>query len=221
MVANPWRCHDRHWDWIVTDDGICLNWAGCLDREEVDRREDRGVARARELVADLAQRQDAVPIDQQLVRRVHRELMGEIYPFAGEWRTVELTKGEGPVKWPLPLSGIGPPMEEVERDVLARTPFLSDDDDAVLSFTAQLMGELLAVHPFRDGNGRLAFALGNLVLMQNGLLPIAVYDRPRDEGRYLAACERGRIHRDPAPLAALLGEWEDESLERWRAGDEL
>ena len=83
--------------------------------------------------------------------------MGDIYPFAGEWRTVELHKGEGPVKWPLPPSGIQPVMENFEREVLSRTPLISDDNEAVYSFVSELMNEFIVIHPFREGNGRTAF----------------------------------------------------------------
>src|ERR1700733_11798468 len=48
VVANPWRNYDLGWDWIESADGICLNYAGCLHQEEIARREDEGVARARE-----------------------------------------------------------------------------------------------------------------------------------------------------------------------------
>src|SRR5689334_19445167 len=48
VVVNPWRNYERDWDWIESDDGICLNYAGCLDKDEVDRREDEGVQRAME-----------------------------------------------------------------------------------------------------------------------------------------------------------------------------
>ena len=92
VVANPWRNYDREWDWIVTEDGICLNWAGCLDQEEIHRREDEGVQRAMELVAKLVEREQPVPLSQDLVKQVHIELMGAIYPFAGTWRTVAYTR---------------------------------------------------------------------------------------------------------------------------------
>src|SRR5207249_2560322 len=53
VVPNPWQHYDREWDWIQTADGICFNYAGCLDQEEIHRREDEGVARAMEFVASL------------------------------------------------------------------------------------------------------------------------------------------------------------------------
>jgi cell filamentation protein len=155
-----------------------------------------------------------------LLQQIHRELMGEIYPFAGTWRNVSLHKGEGPTKWPLPLGGIEPLMAVLERDVLGRSPVLSDDDDEVFGFAGEAMNELLAIHPFREGNGRIAFIVGDLILMQNGLLPLGVYDRKKDEDRYFAACEAGRVQKDYAPLTGLIAEWEDAALARWEASHE-
>ena len=53
------------------------------------------------------------------------------------------------------------------------------------------MGECIAIHPFREGNGRTAFILGNLVLMQNDLLPLDVYDRRRGPGSLLRGVRSG------------------------------
>ncbi|MCY3818403.1 MAG: Fic family protein [Gammaproteobacteria bacterium] len=219
IVPNPWTDYALDWDWIVGPDGILLNYAGCLDDEELHRREDEGVARAMRFVADLLAHPEPAPLTAALVQQMHRALLGEIYPFAGAWRTVALHKGDGPTKWPLPPGGIGPQIALLERHVLGRSPLISDDNDAVFRYTAELMGEFIAIHPFREGNGRTAFILGNLVLMQNDLLPLDVYDRQRDRGRYYAACEAARIHKDYAPLAALIEQWEDAALARWEGSD--
>ena len=216
IVANPWRNYDRDWDWIVTEDGICLNWAGCLDQDEIHRREDEGVQRAMELVAKLVGREEPVPLSQDLVKQVHIELMGAIYPFAGTWRTVALHKGDGPTKWPLPRMGLQPLMDVLEREVFRRSPLITDDDAELLDYSSEVMNEILALHPFREGNGRTAFIIANLLLMQNDMLPLANYDRRTDEARYYAACEEGRVEKNYGPLAALLTEWEDRSLARWR-----
>lgn len=215
IVANPWRNYDHDWDWIATDDGLCLNYAGCLDREEIDRREDEGVQRAMERVAELVQRPDPVPVTLKLVQDLHVDLMGIIYPFAGRWRTVELHRGEGPTRWPLPPSGIQPLMAVLQRDVFSRSPIISSVDQEIFAFASEVMNELIAIHPFREGNGRTAFLLGNFILMQNEMLPLTTYERHADQARYYAACEAGRIHKDYGPLADLLCEWEDQALARW------
>ena len=216
IVPIPWENYDHDWDWIATDDGICLNWAGCLDQEEIHRREDEGVQRAMECITELVQRTEAVRLSLGLIKQIHVRLMGAIYPFAGEWRTVSLHKGEGPTRWPLPPGGIQPVMDVLERDVLSRSPLFAEDDDEVFRYTSEVMNEILAVHPFREGNGRTAFIIGNLILMQNEMLPLTTYERQADEARYYAACDAGRVLKDYAPLAALLAEWEDRALARWR-----
>ena len=243
IVAMPWRNYDQHWDHIYTDDGITFNYAGCLDEEEIKRQEDAGVSRAMEYVTALVEGGDRalkyvaaliargerameyveglvaenepVPLSIPLVRQIHIELMGGIYPFAGEWRTVNLTKGEGPTKWPLPQVGIGPLIDDLGIKVFSRSPFMSPNNEEVYTYVSEVMNELLAIHPFREGNGRTAFILGNLVLMQNNLLPLNRYDRQVDEKRYYEACESGRIRADYAPLAQLIGEWEARELDRW------
>jgi cell filamentation protein len=215
VVPIPWQDYERDWDWITSADGILLNVAGCLEHEEIHRREDEGVARAMELVISYLDRVEPVALLSALVRQVHAELMGAIYPFAGQWRTVSLHKGDGPTRWPLPPGGIEPVMNVLERDVFSRSPLIVDDDSKVLEFVSEVMGELIAIHPFREGNGRAAFIVGNLVLMQNDLLPLDVYDRKADEARYYAACEDVRIHKNYAPLARLIAEWQQLAQERW------
>jgi len=217
VVPIPWHQYERDWDWITTDDGILLNFAGCLDRQEIERREDEGVQRAMELVMQFVDRDVPAPITVPMIQQLHTELMGAIYPFAGQWRTVSLHKGGGPTKWPLPPGGIEPLMQVFERDVLARSPVISDADTEVFAFTSEVMNEFLAIHPFREGNGRTAFIVGNLILMQNDLLPLNFYDRHTDEARYFAACESGRIYTDYTPLAQLIAEWEQAALARWEA----
>lgn len=215
VVVNPWQNYDRDWDWIETADGLCINYAGCLQREEVNRREDEGVARSMQLIVSMLERPEPAPVTLPFIQQLHKELMGEIYPFAGNWRTVSLHKGDGPTKWPLPPGGIQPLMDILERDVLSRTPLIAGENHMVFSFVSEVMNELLAIHPFREGNGRTAFILGNLILMQNDFLPLDVYDQRRHEDAYYAACEAGRLRRDYQPLAQLIADWEAEALTRW------
>jgi cell filamentation protein len=207
-VACPWRDYDRHHDEVVDAEGWPLNYAGCLDHEEVRRQEDLGVARSWEFVSGL---RDDTPITVELVMDVHRELMGEIYPFAGEWRTVPLEKGG--TLWPLPPNGIGPHMSTIEEELFARTPFYDGDKDVLCRFVAEVMNEILAVHPFREGNGRAARVVGSLILLQNDLPPISEWQRDRDRAEYINACKAG-ILKEHGPLAAVLRRWLDAAVER-------
>lgn len=208
-IACPWASYGSHWDLVVDAAGWPLNVAGCLDRSEVERQEDLGVARAFEFLSNL---RDDSPLTAELVREIHRELMGEIYPFAGEWRTVPLARGRG--VWPLPPNGVGPHMDELDRTLFSRTPFVHADRAVLCTLIAEVMNEILAVHPFREGNGRAARLAGSLILLQNDLPAITEWDREHDARQYIAACEAGRTNRDNGPLAALLRRWVDAAVQR-------
>jgi cell filamentation protein len=207
-VACPWQNYERHWDEIVDADGWPLNYAGCLDHEEIRRQEDLGVAQALEYISGL---RDDTPVTVDLVRDVHRELMGHIYPFAGEWRTGGLEKGG--TFWPLPPNGIAPHMATLDEELFSRTPLYSSDKDALCNFVAELMNELLVIHPFREGNGRTARVVGSLVFLQNDMPPISEWDRDQDETEYITACKAGLV-KDHTPLTALVRRWLDAALER-------
>ena len=214
IVAIPWQDYgNTDFQQITTPAGDpCLNWAGCLSVEEIKDRETLGVSRTKESIAELAQREEPAPITLDFIRRIHIEMLGDIYPWAGDWRTVSLHKGDGPTRWPLPPFGMDPVMEHFAKNVLSKTPFLNEDDHEVLAFAAQFMGDFLALHPFREGNGRTAFILTDLILLQNNLAPLDEFIRIRDQSRYFAACDHARLCNNE-PLAELLLEWETEAME--------
>ena len=61
-------------------------------------------------------------------------------------------------------------MQEFERDVLARyTPCSFDNLESVLEALAITHCELVLIHPFRDGNGRVSRLLSQLMDLQAGL----------------------------------------------------
>lgn len=214
IVAIPWQDYgNTDFQQITTPTGDpCLNWAGCLSVEEIKDRETLGVSRTKESIVELAQREEPAPITLDFIRHIHIEMLGDIYPWAGEWRTVSLHKGDGPTRWPLPPFGMDPVMKHFAKDVLSKTPFLHEDNDEVITFAAQFMGDFLALHPFREGNGRTAFILTDLILLQNNLAPLDEFIRIRDQSRYFAACDHARLC-NYGPLTELLLEWETEAME--------
>jgi cell filamentation protein len=104
------------------------------------------------------------------VATLHRLWLGPIYDWAGRYRSVNIGKG-GFQFAHAPL--IPHLMGELERGVLARhTPCLPGDDGAIAVALAKVHAELILIHPFRDGNGRLARLLALLMALQAGLPPL-------------------------------------------------
>lgn len=145
---------------------------------------------------------ETMPVTANTIRTMHRDWLGGIYSWAGEYRTVEVSKGG--FVWP-PAYLVPRNMEKLESDLLSDlTPCRHADLPDVCKALAVVHAELLLIHPFREGNGRLARWLADVMAFQAGYAP-PLY---RFVGRgstavrksYLSAVVRG-YDRDYEPLA--------------------
>lgn len=71
--------------------------------------------------------------------------------------------------------------------------------------------KLVSIHPFVDGNGRIARLLMNLLLMQEGYPPAIV--RKEDRSAYVNSLEKGQTKGDLTDYYALMYEAVDRSLD--------
>jgi cell filamentation protein len=148
------------------------------------------------------------------LREMHREWLGELYAWAGQYRTVELSKAG--FTWP-PAHRVGDNMAALEADLLRRhTPCRPAAPAEVGRRLAEVHAELLLIHPFRDGNGRLARWLAGLMALQAGYAhPVYGFTgrgATRRRARYLNAVERGYLQ-DYVPLAGFFEETLTRGLE--------
>jgi cell filamentation protein len=141
---------------------------------------------------------------------MHRRWLGGIYTWAGTYRQVNVSK-DG---FPFAAAGRVPAlMEDFSRKALARrTPCRSAKHDEIASALAETHVELVLIHPFREGNGRIARALATLMALQAGL-PLLDFSLIAGRGRnaYFAAVQAG-MDRNYEPMAELFAEIIDRSL---------
>ena len=135
------------------------------------------------------------------IRGLHRMWLGLIYPWAGNYRTLNIGKG-GFQFAHAPL--IPRLMAELGKGALRRhTPCGCTGDVSVPRSLAEVHAELILVHPFRDGNGRLARLLALLMARQAGVHSM---DFSALEGRrkraYVQAIHAA-MSRDYGPLETL------------------
>src|SRR5438046_2818545 len=112
---------------------------------------------------------------------MHRAWLGDLYKWAGRYRTLELRKGD--MVWP-PAHRVPDNMAAFETTLLAQhTPCRPAPLGETSRRIAEVHAELLLNHPFREGNGRLARWLAGIMAVQAG------YPTPRYgfEGRGAAA----------------------------------
>lgn len=144
------------------------------------------------------------------VREMHRVWLGDIYSWAGEFRRINLSKGDFMFAAAARIPAL---MSAFERDVLARrTPCHFRDRGRVVEALAEVHVELLLIHPFRDGNGRIARALASLMAAQAGLPQFdfsPVTGRRRND--YFIAVQAG-MDRNYQPMAAIFAHLIERSL---------
>jgi Fic-DOC domain mobile mystery protein B len=97
----------------------------------------------------------SVVLDDLFVRNLHRDMFGQVWDWAGKYRTRETTIGIDPVRI---ASGVLNLMGDAK--VWLESPNSSDLDAAI----AQIHHRLVAIHPFRNGNGRLCRFFADLLL---------------------------------------------------------
>jgi len=101
------------------------------------------------------------------LRAIHRYIFQDVYPWAGEFRTVNIAKGGQ-------LFGAAAFIEPALRELLAKLAgdrFLEGLEPKMLSARAgYYMGEINAIHPFRDGNGRAQREFVRELAIQAGFL---------------------------------------------------
>jgi cell filamentation protein len=124
---------------------ILRNKLSILDAGKLDYHE-------REIVA-MRMRQ-AIPtgnFDLKHLKSIHRHLFQDIYDWAGEIRTVEISKGSSQFQF---RQYIETGMSDVHRRLVSSRFLKGLERPAFATQAATIIGDVNYVHPFREGNGR-------------------------------------------------------------------
>jgi cell filamentation protein len=181
---------------------VLRNLPGITDQHRVDRLEFEGLLRTQEAYYGLVAEQTVMT--NALLCEIHRRWLGEIYEWAGRYRTVNLTKGD--FQWP-PPGRIAVNMAVFEETILRReTPCGGKSLEATARSIALVQAEFLLIHPFRDGNGRLIRLASTLMALQAGFPPMDYgFEARAQREKYIAAERRGYVQ-DYAPLEMIVRE---------------
>lgn len=139
-----------------------------------------------------------------LIGHIHETIFGELYDWAGRWRTVRISKPG--VMWP-PPDFLEEAMQEFERNVLAKYPARSlQSDEQFCRAMGHIQGEFLAIHPFREGNARTIKLLTDILATQTRR-PILRYDTsPRGRRLYIAAASVALVEKNYEPMMIIVSE---------------
>jgi Fic-DOC domain mobile mystery protein B len=101
-------------------------------------------------------RKDLLTAD--FLKRLHRKMFGATWKWAGQWRTSEKNNGIAPEQIPVAV-------RELLQDVAAQ---VDGHSYPIREVAARLHHRLVQIHPFPNGNGRLARTYADLLLFSQG-----------------------------------------------------
>ena len=136
--------------------------------------------------------------------RMHKVWLGEIYAWAGSYRQVKIGKGAFSFAFPAQIPKL---MSGLDEDSLRRhTPCGSGSKERIVQALSEVHVELLLIHPFREGNGRLARVLATLMALQAGLPPPDFRSiKGKRKQEYFSAVRAG-MDRNYTPMAEVFSE---------------
>lgn len=165
--------------------GVLKNKLKITNKRDLELKEREYLEAAYDLAA--SRYSEAHIFTEQDVCKLHALFLDSLYEWAGTYRTVDISSAD--IRW-CHAEHIPACMTDYGRRLAALTPFSPDmPREQVLSRLAELHGELVIIHPFRDGNGRTTRLLGDLLLMQAEHAPIrmGVFDDTAVRQEYHAA----------------------------------
>jgi Fic family protein len=157
-----------------------------------------------------------IPFDENHIKQLHKILLGHSEKdqrHRGEYKKqdnhVEARHPDGRVEVIfLTASPFDTPRLMAEQVALTRQALISGDIHPLVAI-ARFIVEFLAIHPFKDGNGRLSRGLTTLLLLQSGYdyVPYSSLERVVEENKaaYYAALRESQTAMRTEPAA--FGEW--------------
>jgi fido (protein-threonine AMPylation protein) len=140
--------YSSHDPYIDPACGVLKNRLGITDEATLEQTEAA-------LVAARSYELSRTPLkgrfDLAHLQAIHRYLFGDVYEWAGQLRTIDISKGENRFAHHAHIARAAAPIfkqlaQEKHLASLAPAPFSAR--------AAHYLGEVNALHPFREGNGR-------------------------------------------------------------------
>lgn len=181
---------------------VLRNLLGITTKKEIDRVETELLFEITDQLLDEFDESRQFSADDIL--QIHRRWLGSVYEWAGTYRQVMMSKGNFMFAAPAYLPKL---MAYFEKELLAKyTPCIFSSREEIIYALAIVHTELILIHPFREGNGRIARLLATLMALQAGLplLDFSGLEKER-QNDYFAAVQNG-MNRNYEPMEKIFAD---------------
>ena len=152
------------------ENGVLINKLDIQDQKELDEVE-ASLTYLR--LTNLSMQELKFSFDLNYYLAIHKYIFQDIYSFAGEIKDENISKGGIPFCRP---EYVAIRMKETLADLRKKIIKVTTKEEYI-KLLAYFYGEINAIHPFREGNGRtLREYLRQLVEVLNNYLPLPAYE---------------------------------------------
>lgn len=150
-----------------SNDEVLKNILGIKSLDEIEKLEEKELERAELEILELQLFDENHQFTAEDICNIHELWLGDIYLFAGNYRTVDMEKGGFMFASAARIEHL---MAKLESGFLSQyTPCHYSNLDDLTQALGIVHVELILIHPFREGNGRVARLLANLMAAQANL----------------------------------------------------
>ncbi len=143
--------YNKLWDeYLYPGTEVLKNNLGIIDQEKLKEKE---ATITFEKLLELATNQSNFRLDQGHLKYIHQYIFGEIYPFAGKYRTINMRKQRGWFYFIDNDHNIESYLNQIFAEVNEKLKRCYSKYD-FCEVLAYLYTNLIYCHPFREGNGR-------------------------------------------------------------------
>jgi cell filamentation protein len=186
-MQNNYKYIDPEYVYTDPETGVLRNLAGVTDHETLTLVETGATAkRIRELqVNPIKIRNSATLLD------IHKHLFQDVYVWAGQVRTVEISKGGKPF---FPVKRFHIAFSYIDS-LLAEYRMIDGNDKPQPAYKlAEILDTVNYLHPFREGNGRTQREFLRLLALERDLiLNLNPPDNADIYERYMSGTIRGDV----------------------------
>jgi cell filamentation protein len=137
-------------DYFTLHDDVLENKLGISDPNVLKQLEEEIVPfRTAEVFSSF----HAQSFDFECLKEIHRRLFSDLYEFAGKVRVVDMKRGDNTVPFCY-VQFIASEQARIFGTLSQEHEFIGLEREPFIKKLVWLAGELNALHPFRDGNGR-------------------------------------------------------------------
>ncbi len=173
------------------------NLLNLTDKDAINEQEAKGIAIAELYVLGL---DTDMPISTTLILQLHKIAFGQLYDWAGKWRTTNILVGQ--LEPPQPYQVVHS-MHQFTDNLNFKTTIAKTKEEYIdcLVYTHY---EFIRIHPFNNGNGRTGRMLMNLVAMKFGYKPLVLYHREGESRTVYIAAMKATDNGNFVPLRNLI-----------------